>query len=63
MNQREETVAVYMILTLVRRLSGAGTPDTRPELERAMRTEAPAALTGPAVMQQTQPGDAPARVA
>ncbi len=40
-NQRDEPVAVYTILTLVRRLAGAGAPETRPELERALRTEAP----------------------
>ncbi len=62
-NQRDEPVAVYTILTLVRRRSGAEAPETRPELERALRGEAPAALTAPAVMQQTQPGDSPARVA
>ncbi len=62
-NQRDEPVAVYTILTLVRRRSGAEAPETRQELERALRAEAPAALTAPAVMQQTQPGDSPARVA
>jgi oxepin-CoA hydrolase/3-oxo-5,6-dehydrosuberyl-CoA semialdehyde dehydrogenase len=62
-NQREEVVAVYTILTLVRRLPGAGVPETKPELERALRGEAPPTLMAPAVMQQTQPGDAPVRVA
>jgi len=55
--------AVYTILTLVRRRAGAGVRETATELERAMRGEAPAAVTPPAVMQKTQPGDAPVRVA
>jgi oxepin-CoA hydrolase/3-oxo-5,6-dehydrosuberyl-CoA semialdehyde dehydrogenase len=62
-NQRDEPVAVYTILTLVRRRAGADTPETKAELERALRSEAPAAMTPPTVMQRTQPGDAPARVA
>jgi len=62
-NQNSEPVAVYTILTLVRRRAGAGVRETATELERAMRGEAPAAVTPPAVMQKTQPGDAPVRVA
>lgn len=62
-NQRDEPVAVYTILTLVRRRAAANTPETKADLERALRGEAPAAMTPPTVMQRTQPGDAPARVA
>jgi oxepin-CoA hydrolase/3-oxo-5,6-dehydrosuberyl-CoA semialdehyde dehydrogenase len=62
-NQNAEPVAVYTILTLVRRRAGAGVPETATDLERAMRGEAPAGVTPPAVMQRTQPGDAPVRVA
>jgi oxepin-CoA hydrolase / 3-oxo-5,6-dehydrosuberyl-CoA semialdehyde dehydrogenase len=62
-NQRDEPVAVYTILTLVRRRAGAGVSETAPQLERAMRSEAPEAMTAPTAMQRTQPGDASARVA
>ena len=62
-NQQGEAVAVYTILTLVRRLGtvpapgGAGT-----DAERALIAEAPTAEMPASVMQKTQPGDAPVRV-
>jgi oxepin-CoA hydrolase/3-oxo-5,6-dehydrosuberyl-CoA semialdehyde dehydrogenase len=63
-NQDGEAVAVYTILTLVKRLgsagpaSGAGGTDA----ERALASEAPTAEIPASVMQKTQPGSAPARV-
>jgi oxepin-CoA hydrolase/3-oxo-5,6-dehydrosuberyl-CoA semialdehyde dehydrogenase len=62
-NQQGEAVAVYTILTLVRRLgaapsaNGGGT-----DAERALASEAPTAELPATVMQKTQPGSAPARV-
>jgi oxepin-CoA hydrolase/3-oxo-5,6-dehydrosuberyl-CoA semialdehyde dehydrogenase len=61
-NQQGEPVAVYTILTLVRRQAGAGTPASDVQLEAAMRSEAPAAVTPPQVMVKTEPGSAPVRV-
>jgi len=61
-NQHDEPVAVYTILTLVRRRSGAGLPESGAALARDLGSEAPAALAQPGVMQRTQRGDAPARV-
>jgi oxepin-CoA hydrolase/3-oxo-5,6-dehydrosuberyl-CoA semialdehyde dehydrogenase len=61
-NQHDEPVAVYTILTLVRRQVGEAIPATARDLADALRSEAPMALTPPGVMQKTQPGDAPARV-
>ena len=59
-NQDQEPVAVYTVLTLVRRL---GTPaPTAGDVERALAGEAPAAVTPAAVVERLQPGDAPARV-
>jgi oxepin-CoA hydrolase/3-oxo-5,6-dehydrosuberyl-CoA semialdehyde dehydrogenase len=59
-NQNAEPVAVYTILTLVRRL---GTAEPTPaDVERAMAAEAPARVTPPAVMAKTEPGSAPVRV-
>jgi len=59
-NQNDEPVAVYTILTLVRRR--AGPPETPKDLRQAMSGDAPARLVPPSIMQKTQPGDAPARV-
>jgi oxepin-CoA hydrolase / 3-oxo-5,6-dehydrosuberyl-CoA semialdehyde dehydrogenase len=62
-NQEGEPVAVYTILTLVKRLgtaapaNGAGS-----DAERALASEAPTAEMPASVMQKTQPGSAPARV-
>jgi oxepin-CoA hydrolase/3-oxo-5,6-dehydrosuberyl-CoA semialdehyde dehydrogenase len=61
-NQRDEPVAVYTILTLVRRRSGADRSLTPNALEQAMSSEGPASLAPPRIMQKTQPGDAPVRV-
>jgi oxepin-CoA hydrolase/3-oxo-5,6-dehydrosuberyl-CoA semialdehyde dehydrogenase len=62
-NQAGEPVAVYTILTLVRRRAGGAQPATGAEVERALQGEAPAALTPPQVMSKTEPGSAPVRVA
>jgi oxepin-CoA hydrolase / 3-oxo-5,6-dehydrosuberyl-CoA semialdehyde dehydrogenase len=61
-NQHAEPVAVYTVLTLVRRLAGAKAPEGAADVERGLRGEAPPPLTPAAMMQKTQPGDAPARV-
>jgi oxepin-CoA hydrolase/3-oxo-5,6-dehydrosuberyl-CoA semialdehyde dehydrogenase len=63
-NQDGEAVALYTILTLVRR---KGTPGASPDgatsdAERSLAAEAPPGASAPAVMARTQPGDAPARV-
>ena len=64
-NQDDEPVAVYTILTLVRRLvdepsgaSGNGSGDA----ERALASEAPPGLESGGRTARTQPGDAPVRV-
>ncbi len=62
-NQRDEPVAVYTILTLVRRRSGAERSVTAQSVAQAMSSEGPESLASPRVMQKTQPGDAPVRVA
>ncbi len=62
-NQDGEPVAVYTVLTLVRRqylLNGS--PVTAAAVERAMADEAPAALRAPDVLVKEQPGTAPARM-
>ena len=62
-NQDGEAVAVYTILTLVRRMGAAGSGDgTGSDAERALASEAPTAEMPAKVMQNTQPGSAPARV-
>jgi oxepin-CoA hydrolase / 3-oxo-5,6-dehydrosuberyl-CoA semialdehyde dehydrogenase len=58
-NQDAEPVAVYTILTLVKRVPGAAPVGA---VESAMKAEAPDALRDAEVMQKTQPGDAPAKV-
>jgi oxepin-CoA hydrolase/3-oxo-5,6-dehydrosuberyl-CoA semialdehyde dehydrogenase len=65
-NQDGEAVALYTILTLVRRLgsaapSGNGT-HAGTDGERALAAEAPAAAGSPGAVARTQPGDAPVRV-
>jgi hypothetical protein len=59
-NQDSEPVAVYTILTLVKRLGGglAGTTAG----EAALAGEAPAAVSSGNGTARTQPGDAPVRV-
>ena len=61
-NQQAEPVAVYTILTLVRRQSAAGVIASPEAVARAVASEAPDALRPPEVMERTQPGSAPARV-
>jgi oxepin-CoA hydrolase / 3-oxo-5,6-dehydrosuberyl-CoA semialdehyde dehydrogenase len=68
-NQNGEAVALYTILTLVRRKAGQGlgtggngTSAATSDAERALRAEGPPAATEPSVLARTQPGDAPARV-
>ncbi len=61
-NQDDEPVAVYTILTLVKRLSAVGAEASALQVESAMKSEAPDAVRAPEVMEKTQPGDAPARV-
>jgi oxepin-CoA hydrolase/3-oxo-5,6-dehydrosuberyl-CoA semialdehyde dehydrogenase len=61
-NQNHEPVAVYTILTLVRRREGSTRPETASDLAHGLASEAPDALSAARVMQKTQPGDAPARV-
>jgi oxepin-CoA hydrolase/3-oxo-5,6-dehydrosuberyl-CoA semialdehyde dehydrogenase len=61
-NQNHEPVAVYTILTLVRRREGSSRPETAGDLAHGLASEAPDTLTAARVMQKTQPGDAPARV-
>jgi oxepin-CoA hydrolase/3-oxo-5,6-dehydrosuberyl-CoA semialdehyde dehydrogenase len=62
MNQDDEPVAVYTILTLVRQRRGAHLPSGPTALAAALQAEAPSAVRAPEVMEKTQPGDAPARV-
>jgi oxepin-CoA hydrolase/3-oxo-5,6-dehydrosuberyl-CoA semialdehyde dehydrogenase len=65
-NQDGEAVALYTILTLVRRKAGggaaAGNGTGATDGERALAAEAPAAPGAPATVARTQPGDAPVRV-
>jgi oxepin-CoA hydrolase/3-oxo-5,6-dehydrosuberyl-CoA semialdehyde dehydrogenase len=61
-NQHDEPVAVYTILTLVRRVAGAGMTATGARVAQAMQGEAPPTVTPPQVMAKTEPGSAPVRV-
>ena len=61
-NQNADAVAVYTILTLVRRQAGANIPASGALVEQAMSSEAPDAMRPVEVMEKTQPGSAPARV-
>ena len=61
-NQDGEPVAVYTILTLVKRQVAAGSPASDAQVEQAMEAEAPAAVTPAKVMARTEPGSAPVRV-
>ncbi len=61
-NQDAEPVAVYTILTLVRRLSGANVPVSGAQLEASLEAEAPDAVTPATIMAKTEPGSAPVRV-
>ena len=61
-NQDGEPVAVYTILTLVKRQSAAAAAPTDAQLERALKSEAPDEVKPPEVMAKTEPGSAPVRV-
>ena len=61
-NQDEEPVAVYTILTLVKRLVASAVPATPAQVEQSMRSEAPEAVTPAEKMARTEPGSAPVRV-
>jgi oxepin-CoA hydrolase/3-oxo-5,6-dehydrosuberyl-CoA semialdehyde dehydrogenase len=61
-NQNAEPVAVYTILTLVKRSAGSSIPVSSTQVESAMKSEAPDANRSAEVMEKTQPGDASARV-
>jgi oxepin-CoA hydrolase/3-oxo-5,6-dehydrosuberyl-CoA semialdehyde dehydrogenase len=61
-NQDAEPVAVYTILTLVKRRAAAGAPVSDAELASSMVSEAPAEVRPVEVMAKTEPGDAPVRV-
>ncbi len=61
-NQDAEPVAVYTILTLVRREAGAGMKMTDGQVEQAMTSEAPDAERPVERMAKTEPGSAPVRV-
>ena len=62
-NQDAEPVAVYTVLTLVRRLHPlGGSPATGADVARAMADQAPATVRAPDVLVKEQPGTAPARM-
>jgi oxepin-CoA hydrolase/3-oxo-5,6-dehydrosuberyl-CoA semialdehyde dehydrogenase len=59
-NQDDEAVAVYTILTLVRRLVDGGAPEGNGA--KALAAEAPSEIAPAGRTARTQPGDAPVRV-
>ena len=61
-NQDGEPVAVYTILTLVKRQGASTVTATPSQVEQAMRSEAPDAVTPAETMARTEPGSAPVRV-
>ncbi len=61
-NQDGEPVAVYTILTLVKRRGAGTTAPTEDQLERSLRSEAPDAVKPAETMARTEPGSAPVRV-
>ncbi len=61
-NQHQEPVAVYTILTLVKRRSASGSAPTGAEVESALAGEAPEFVTPAERMARTEPGSAPVRV-
>jgi hypothetical protein len=61
-NQDGEPVAVYTILTLVKRQEAATAPASDAQVETAMRAEAPDAAKPAEMMARTEPGSAPVRV-
>ena len=60
--QDGDPVAVYTILTLVKRLAAAGMSAAPSQVAASMKSEAPTPVRAPEVMEKTQPGDAPVRV-
>jgi oxepin-CoA hydrolase / 3-oxo-5,6-dehydrosuberyl-CoA semialdehyde dehydrogenase len=61
-NQDAEPVAVYTVLTLVKRMYPLGGPASGTSGERALAAEAPGAVRAPDVLVTEQPGTAPARM-
>lgn len=61
-NQDAEPVAVYTILTLVRRQAGAGMTVSGAQVEASLQAEAPDTVTPATIMARTEPGSAPVRV-
>ena len=61
-NQDAEPVAVYTILTLVRRQAGAGMTVSGAQVEASLQAEAPDTVTAATIMARTEPGSAPVRV-
>jgi len=61
-NQDADPVAVYTILTLVRRQAGAGMRASGAQVEASLEAEAPDAVTPATIMVKTEPGSAPVRV-
>jgi oxepin-CoA hydrolase/3-oxo-5,6-dehydrosuberyl-CoA semialdehyde dehydrogenase len=61
-NQDDEPVAVYTILTLVKRLVAGGASASDAEVAAALAAEAPAEVAPAGRTARTQPGDAPVRV-
>jgi oxepin-CoA hydrolase/3-oxo-5,6-dehydrosuberyl-CoA semialdehyde dehydrogenase len=61
-NQDNEPVAIYTVLTLVKRKSALGSATGPADVAAGMTAEAPPAVRPPEVMEKTQPGAAPARV-
>jgi len=61
-NQDGEAVAIYTILTLVKRLAESSLASSPSAVAAAVASEAPAERRPVEQMEKTQPGDAPARV-
>ncbi len=61
-NQDGEPVAVYTILTLVKRRVASALTVTGSQVEQAMTSEAPDSVTPPEKMARTEPGSAAVRV-
>jgi oxepin-CoA hydrolase/3-oxo-5,6-dehydrosuberyl-CoA semialdehyde dehydrogenase len=61
-NQADEPVAVYTILTLVKRQAASGRTPTAAQVEGSLRSEAPDAVTPAQTMARTEPGSAAVRV-
>ncbi len=61
-NQDSEPVAVYTILTLVKRRGTSTVTAMSAQVEQGMRSEAPESVTPAERMARTEPGSAPVRV-